>query len=100
MTRFLKFVVVWFVFVTLISLVYSRETSKSDRISQIVEGRLNKNKVRKGTKVRADVGEQSLTPAPKNKITKVIDSYAQQRAKAIKLRSNFKSEKKGIRRIG
>ena len=96
MMRFLFAFVVWLI----LSVSYGREVSKSDRISQIVEARLNKSKGRKGSTARADGGGQVLTPKPKNKVTKVIDSYAQQRAKAMKLRSNFKSEKKGIRRIG
>ena len=95
--------VLWLVVIVFIALSRSREISTSDRISQIVEGRLAKSRGSKASRAgeRSAQGErQPLTPKPKNKVTKVIDSYAQQRAKAMKMRANHKSEKKGIRRIG
>ena len=100
MAAFDGYLLVCVVLTTLVVVSYGRELSTSDRISQIVEGRLSKSKGRKDSRSASGGGGQPLTQKPENKVTKGIDSYAQQRAKALKLRANHRSVKEGIRRIG
>ena len=89
-------------FMCCILFVTSRDISTSDRISQIVESRMKRSGSKRAMAiVSPGSGEkQPLSKKPRNVVTKTIDSYAQQRAKAMKLRADHRSEKKGLRRIG
>ena len=90
-------------------LVTARERqSTSDRIAKLVEGSLSKTrkkstakKLNENDERKAEVEErQKLVPKAKNKIVKPIDSYSEQKAKALKMRADHKSNKQGLRRIG
>jgi hypothetical protein len=83
-----------------------KKISTSDRIAQMVEGRVTGTR-KKQTRMSKKLEEsderkenQKLVPRAKNKVTKTIDSYAEQKAKAKKTRANHQSNKQGLRRIG
>lgn len=74
--------------------------SLSDRISSLVRSSVGKEKTNKHIARREPRKAQALVPKPKNEITKKIDSYAQQKAKAMKKRIDVEPQKKGVRRRG
>lgn len=75
-------------------------SSLSDRIASLVRSSVGKETKNKHIARREPRRAQALVPKPKNEITKVIDSYAQQKAKAMKKRLDVKDQKTGIRRRG
>ena len=94
-------------FLLSVLMIAAREQSTSDRIAKMVEGSLAKTR-KKSTSKKLDEKDvrkaeqeymQKLVPKA-TKFTKAIDSYAEQRAKAMKLRQKSKSQKQGLRRIG
>ena len=87
--------------------IAKQEKSKSDRIAEMVKGSLSKTH-KKSTSKKLDESDLRRTEIEKmqklvtkaTKFTKPIDSYAEQKAKAMKIRAVAKSQKQGLRRIG
>lgn len=87
--------------------IAKREKSKSDRIADMVKGSLSKTRKKSTSKKldesdlrRAEIEKMQKLVTKATKFTKEIDSYAEQKAKAMKKRADAKSQKQGLRRIG
>lgn len=94
--------------IDMVVVVAQEKESTSDRIAKLVAGSLTKTrkkstakKLNENDERKAEIEErQKLVPRTKNKIVKPIASYAEQKAKAQKMRAGHQSNKQGLRRIG